>query len=42
MANEGAVTIGREIGLVPTILAPYMAFNVGFIGARPEVPVGTP
>lgn len=35
-ANEGAVTLGPEIGFVPTIMAPYMAFNVGMIGQRPK------
>lgn len=35
-STGGAVAIGPEIGLVPTILAPYVALNVSMIGARPN------
>ena len=35
-SNGGAVAIGPEIGLVATILAPYVALNVSLIGPRPN------
>jgi hypothetical protein len=31
----GALAIGPEIGLVPTILAPYVALNISYIGPKP-------
>jgi hypothetical protein len=32
----GAVAIGPEIGIVPTILAPYLAVSFSLIGPRPK------
>jgi hypothetical protein len=34
-ARGGAMAIGPEIGFVPTILAPYVALNLSYIGPKP-------
>jgi hypothetical protein len=34
-ASGSEVALGPEIGFVPTILAPYVGFNLGLIGAPP-------
>lgn len=33
--DGSSITIGPEIGFVPTILAPYIALSVGFLGHPP-------
>lgn len=41
-ASGSEVALGPEIGFVPTILAPYIGFNLGLIGAPPSALPPTP
>lgn len=35
LSSGGAFAVGPEIGIVPTILAPYVALNLSLVGPRP-------